>query len=146
MASTLFTVGLHLFRWETGVWLRSGVAPHSLNSHTESFKPHLEDLTLPLPYTHMSQRCPLPHVCCSSWSAVGQSFVSKTQSFALSGPGRGVILAAFIGAAGSDKLDWPLVDGERKWCVQWHKLWSRHQSHLTQMCFHRSQKLRCSVS
>lgn len=43
----------------------------------QPFKPHLEDLTLPLPCSHMSQPYPRRFVCCRSWSAVSQSFISK---------------------------------------------------------------------
>lgn len=70
----------------------SGLAPHSLNSHIKLFKPHLEDLTLPLAYTRMSQLCPLPLLLLleleHSWSVVRL----QNWSFTLSvGPGRGLI-------------------------------------------------------
>lgn len=88
------------------------MAPHSLNSHIKLFQPHLEDLTLPLAYPRMSQLCPLP-LCAAG---AGTQLVSRTSPkpvvYAVSGPW--IDPSAFIGAAGGDKMDGPLVDGGRK--------------------------------
>lgn len=100
-----------------GVWFRSGLALHCLNSQRESLESHLEDLTLLLPYTCVTQLCAWP-LCALRELELSQTAIRHQKpAILVVRPGLWIHLAACIEAARTVNIRVTTADWRKRlWC------------------------------